>query len=115
VGGNRTERWTRSIADRVSLFDNIISCKNNACGLEKASENEKSKKIDVVFPVLHGCNGEDGTIQGLFELAGIPYVGCGVLASAVGMDKIYAKIIFEKPEYPRRIICISQEKKFTGC
>jgi len=44
----------------VSLFDNIISCKNNACGLEKASENEKSKKIDVVFPVLHGCNGEDG-------------------------------------------------------
>jgi len=41
-------------------------------------------------------------------------VGCGVLASAVGMDKIYAKIIFEKAGIPRRIICISQEKKFTG-
>lgn len=50
-------------------------------------------KIDVVFPVLHGMNGEDGTIQGLFELAGIPYVGCGVLASAAAMDKFYTKII----------------------
>ncbi|MBL7716777.1 MAG: D-alanine--D-alanine ligase [Bdellovibrionales bacterium] len=47
--------------------------------------------IDVVFPVIHGTNGEDGTIQGLFELAGIPYVGCGVLSSAVGMDKDVAK------------------------
>ena len=47
--------------------------------------------IDVVFPVLHGCNGEDGTIQGFLELMGIPYVGCGVLSSAVGMDKVYAK------------------------
>ena len=50
-------------------------------------------KIDVVFPVLRGMNGEDGTIQGLFELAGIPYVGCGVLASAAAMDKFYTKII----------------------
>ena len=48
--------------------------------------------IDVAFPVLHGRNGEDGTIQGLLELAGIPYVGCGVLASAAGMDKISTKI-----------------------
>ena len=45
------------------------------------------KKIDVVFPVLHGRNGEDGTVQGLLELARIPYVGCGVLASAACMDK----------------------------
>ena len=43
--------------------------------------------IDVIFPVLHGKNGEDGTIQGIFELAGIPYVGCGLLASAMCMDK----------------------------
>lgn len=46
-----------------------------------------NKKIDVVFPVLHGRNGEDGTIQGLFEMAGIPVVGCGVLSSALCMDK----------------------------
>lgn len=51
--------------------------------------------IDVAFPVLHGLNGEDGTVQGLFELAGIPYVGCGVLASAVSMDKLYTKRIVE--------------------
>lgn len=50
-------------------------------------------KVDVAFPVLHGLNGEDGTIQGLFELAGIPYVGCGVLASASSMDKFCTKII----------------------
>jgi D-alanine-D-alanine ligase len=47
--------------------------------------------VDVVFPVLHGPYGEDGTIQGLLELAGVPYVGAGVLASAVGMDKEFTK------------------------
>src|SRR6185503_17275774 len=50
--------------------------------------------LDVVFPVLHGPYGEDGTVQGLLELANIPYVGAGVLASAVGMDKAAAKLIF---------------------
>lgn len=57
---------------------------------------EYLKKLDLVFPVLHGLYGEDGTIQGLFELIKIPYVGCGVLASSVGMDKVYTKIVFEK-------------------
>ncbi len=52
--------------------------------------------LDVIFPVLHGLYGEDGTIQGIFELLKIPYVGCNVLASSVGMDKVYSKIIFEK-------------------
>lgn len=52
-------------------------------------------KIDVAFPVLHGLYGEDGTVQGIFELAKIPYVGCGVLASAVSMDKFYTKVIVE--------------------
>ncbi len=50
--------------------------------------------VDVVLPVLHGPYGEDGTIQGLLELAGVPYVGAGVLASAVSMDKEYMKLIF---------------------
>ncbi len=50
--------------------------------------------LDVVFPVLHGPYGEDGTVQGLLELANIPYVGAGVLASAVGMDKGVAKLVF---------------------
>lgn len=54
------------------------------------------KSLDVVFPVLHGLGGEDGSIQGMFELFKVPYVGCGILASSVGMDKVYTKIIFEK-------------------
>ena len=57
---------------------------------------EYLKSLDVVFPVLHGLYGEDGTIQGLFEMLKIPYVGCKVLASSVGMDKAYTKVIFEK-------------------
>ncbi|HZG04948.1 MAG TPA: D-alanine--D-alanine ligase family protein [Streptomyces sp.] len=51
-------------------------------------------EVDVVFPVLHGPYGEDGTLQGLLDLAGVPYVGSGVLASAVGMDKEYMKRVF---------------------
>ena len=54
------------------------------------------KQMDLIFPVLHGLYGEDGTIQGLLELLKVPYVGCGVLASSVGMDKVYTKIIFDK-------------------
>ena len=57
---------------------------------------EELKKLDVIFPVLHGLYGEDGTIQGLFELLGIKYVGCKVLASSIGMDKAYTKIIFDR-------------------
>lgn len=54
-----------------------------------------ARRIDAVFPALHGLFGEDGTIQGLLELAGIAYVGCGVLASAVSMDKLYTKLIVD--------------------
>ena len=56
--------------------------------------------IDVVIPVLHGLWGEDGTVQGLLELAGIPYVGCGVLASAVCMDKAVANALFDAAGIP---------------
>ncbi len=58
------------------------------------SVNGKTLEIDVVFPVLHGPYGEDGTIQGMLEIANLPYVGSGVLASAVAMDKSFAKPIF---------------------
>jgi len=57
---------------------------------------ETLKSMDVVFPVLHGLYGEDGTIQGLFELLKVPYVGCRVLGSSVCMDKVYTKIILDK-------------------
>ena len=57
---------------------------------------EYLKTMDVIFPVLHGLDGEDGSIQGMLEMLGIPYVGCKILASSIGLDKAYAKIIFEK-------------------
>jgi D-alanine-D-alanine ligase len=56
--------------------------------------------VDVVFPVLHGPMGEDGAVQGLLELAGVPYVGAGVLGSAVGMDKAVQKVLFEAAGLP---------------
>ncbi len=59
-----------------------------------------TRHIDVVIPALHGMWGEDGTVQGLFELAGIPYVGCGVLASATCMDKAVANALFEANGIP---------------
>ena len=57
---------------------------------------ESLGQIDIAFPVLHGVNGEDGSIQGLFQLCGIRYVGNGVLASALAMDKVYSKKIFRQ-------------------
>ncbi len=58
------------------------------------------KLLDVVFPVLHGTYGEDGTIQGWLEMAGLPYVGCGVLASSCGMDKVTMKALFQEAGLP---------------
>jgi len=64
------------------------------------AEDGSRQEIDVVFPVLHGPFGEDGSIQGMLELAGVPYVGAGVLGSAVGMDKAVQKVLFEAAGLP---------------
>ncbi|MCL2456128.1 MAG: D-alanine--D-alanine ligase [Defluviitaleaceae bacterium] len=69
--------------------------------LRVASEKIKTVPVDVVFPVLHGPNGEDGTIQGLCELANIPCVGCGVAASAVAMDKAIMKLVARGLKIPQ--------------
>ena len=71
-----------------------------AAGEFKRRLADKSSAIDVVFPVLHGTFGEDGTIQGLFELAGIAYVGSGVLGSSAGMDKDVMKRLFAQAGLP---------------
>ena len=60
-----------------------------------AADGSSLGPVDVVFPLLHGPWGEDGTLQGMFESLGMPYVGCGVLASAVGMDKHFMKVAFQ--------------------
>jgi D-alanine-D-alanine ligase len=71
-------------------------------GQEKASvSSSEIGSIDVVFPLLHGTFGEDGTIQGMLEMADIPYVGAGVLASAVGMDKVMMKKLFAQEGLPQ--------------
>ncbi len=69
--------------------------------LVPGATGQRFPKLDVVFPVLHGPFGEDGTVQGLLELAGMPYVGCGVLASAAGMDKIASKMLFAAAGLPQ--------------
>src|ERR1044071_3868758 len=68
--------------------------------LRQEGAGEVDQRLDVVFPVLHGTYGEDGTIQGLLEMAGIPYVGCGVLASSTGMDKVAMKTLFRHAGLP---------------
>ncbi|AEG16593.1 D-alanine--D-alanine ligase [Desulfofundulus kuznetsovii DSM 6115] len=66
---------------------------------------EQLRPIDVAIPVLHGTFGEDGTVQGLLELANIPYVGAGVMASAVGMDKVMMKTVFARHGLPQVRFC----------
>ena len=83
-------RWE---ADIKSAPRAIISPDTDHKLIIKRGEEFELKDIDVAFPVLHGLYGEDGTIQGLFEMAHIPYVGCGHLSSAITMDKFYTKIV----------------------
>ena len=64
------------------------------------SDTLNGEKLDVVFPALHGTYGEDGTLQGLLEMADVPYVGCGVLASSCGMDKVTMKSLFVQAGLP---------------
>lgn len=71
------------------------------------------KKIDLFFPVLHGPMGEDGTIQGVFEILNKPYVGCGVLSSAVAMDKVFSKIMFESVGIPTGKYLYFREKDWN--
>jgi D-alanine-D-alanine ligase len=77
--------------------------------------NDKFKiiPVDVIFPVFHGPNGEDGTVQGLCELAGIPYVGCGVLSSAVCMDKAFAKMVARQHKIPQGEYLVYKKEALT--
>lgn len=86
----RSGAWRESRTEAVISPDATKKC-------VILTENGQSREVpvDVAFPILHGMYGEDGTIQGLLELAKIPYVGCGVLSSAVSMDKLYTKIIVD--------------------
>jgi D-alanine-D-alanine ligase len=87
----------RGVADALlATYENVVILELD----EAIMERLKGEHIDVVFPILHGPPGEDGTFQGLLEIVGIPYVGSGVLASACAMDKIVAKQIFRANGLP---------------
>ncbi|MGL5641018.1 MAG: D-alanine--D-alanine ligase [Paraclostridium sp.] len=90
-------KWEQLADSDVKI--NLIPNGNSTVGLE--FKDGSFKKIDVIFPVLHGPYGEDGKIQGLFEISNLPYVGCGVLSSSVGMDKLICKKIFSQIGLPQ--------------
>ena len=79
---------------------NWFSCEDKDFSVDKLKTIDNVfyylKDFDIIFPVLHGKYGEDGTVQGMLELLNVPYVGCGVLASSLAMDKIYTKTILDK-------------------
>lgn len=87
----RSGAWKESTTEAILSPD-----ATKQCVILTEEGSSRNVPVDVVFPVLHGPYGEDGTVQGLLELARIPYVGCGVLASAVSMDKLYTKGIVDR-------------------
>jgi D-alanine-D-alanine ligase len=108
IGITKEGRWLQSGDVKALLPDAVLSCdqprqvaiigdptQKGLVRLGPENDGAAIQKLDVVFPVLHGTYGEDGTIQGLLEMADVPYVGCGVLSSAAGMDKVVMKQLFE--------------------
>lgn len=85
-------KWYNETLRPVSIMH---GCKKPSAAVFNGDSTYTKIDFDIAFPVLHGINGEDGTIQGLFELAGIKYVGTGVITSCIGMDKTFAKIVFK--------------------
>jgi len=97
------EATRRLLPARVGEADGAVTIVGDPSrgGLHRLEDGGGApQRLDVVFPVLHGTYGEDGTIQGLLEMAGVPYVGCGVLASSCGMDKVTMKTLFREARLP---------------
>lgn len=86
------------VAEMLGIKEAVLSCSTDFRGLiippiSGLVGRNTLRKLDVLFPVVHGSHGEDGTLQGLFELVDLPYVGCGVLASAIAIDKAMTKTV----------------------
>ncbi len=104
------------VLNRVKLYD---ACESNSAEKQLPSIIAKKQKNsssagEIIFPLLHGPYGEDGAIQGVLEIAGLPYIGCGVLASAIGMDKDVMKRLFVHaglPVAPYRVVFSSNLDK----
>jgi D-alanine-D-alanine ligase len=106
IGVTRQGVWLSPAETHVSLSKADLAFKKSLVGgshpvAPSLAEGLRAlQDVDVVFPLIHGTHGEDGTLQGMFELAGIPYVGCGVAASAIGMDKALMKSVFRANGLP---------------
>lgn len=100
VGELRLESGAGSASDAGPALPAILGGMTEKSPLSREGEGV-DRQVDVMFPLLHGTFGEDGTIQGLFEMAGLPYVGAGVLASSVGMDKVAMKMMFAQAGLPQ--------------
>jgi D-alanine-D-alanine ligase len=126
IYGGRSAEHDVSILSGKSVLENldrekfeikeIFIDKEGSWQLDKkpVSAEESLKGVDIAFPILHGTFGEDGTIQGLFEMLGIPFVGCGVLESALGMDKEFSKIIWSRNKIPVVNFVAIQKRHWTG-
>ena len=113
-GGLSSERAV-SMKSGKAVLEALKAMGFNACGIivdKDIAQKIKQEKIDIAFPVLHGIYGEDGTIQGLLEIMGIPYTGCGVFASAASMDKNIAKKLMksEKINTPNWFVISKSEE-----
>jgi len=96
-GGLSSEREI-SLKSGKAVFNALKKMKLNVCAVDvgrNVAAQIKKENIDIAYVVLHGPMGEDGTIQGMLEVMGIPYTGCGVFASSASMDKDIAKVLFE--------------------
>lgn len=101
----------------VEMREEVVLSVNPATkGQFRYQDGSLYTEVDVIFPVLHGLFGEDGTIQGYFELSGVPYVGAGVLASSCGMDKEYTKKLMAAEGLPvgKEVILRGEEKLTTA-
>ncbi len=110
IGVTGKGEWLPYRGEEERLLDGSWEKEAGARGICSLSKGiEALEECDAVFPVIHGQNGEDGTVQGLLELTDIPYVGCGVLASAVCMDKVFTKKILQAAGVPQcRYIAVSR-------
>lgn len=110
IGITKSGEWLYTQADAGEISDTVswLEHKSNRKAIISPNRSDhgilvfeadgsfQKERVDVIFPIIHGENGEDGTLQGLFEIAGIPYIGSGVCASACSMDKIVTRIFADK-------------------